>query len=161
LAAQATKCLSDQTEMLLEYFAIKLEMKQDPGSQSDEQVLMLSGLPIILEGHAPSPHGLPTFLHRLATETDWTEERPCFEGVCTELGRYYAEIPIPDPDVLSEEKSDTKKMELISEEEKKFVQHTLFPALRFLLVVPEELATDGSFCKLAVLSKLYKIFERC
>ena len=160
LASQATKCLLDQAEMFLEYFSIKLEMKQDPASQSEKSILMLTGLPIILDGHTPSPHALPTFLHRLATEVDWTEERPCFEGVCTELGSYYAEIPYQDVKIPTE-KENLGKLELMSESEMKFVQHTLFPALRFLLVLPKEFATDGSFCKLALLSKLYRVFERC
>ena len=132
---------------------------------------MLTGLPILLDGHSPSPHALPLFLLRLATEVVWTEERPCFEGICTELGSYYAEIPTAHKD--KEDKDDYKKspasqeeetdesMNLIDEGSKKHVQHTLFPALKFTLIPPKEFALDGSFCKLALLSKLYKVFECC
>ncbi len=163
LASQASRCLMDQAEMLLEYFSIRLELKQNPDCQSEETVVMLTGLPIIVDGHTPSPHALPTFLFRLATCVDWTEERPCFEGVCTELGNYYAEIPIPDTgnSISAGNEQSLAKIELISDTEKKFIQHTIFPALRFLLVIPKEFSTDGSFCKLALLSKLYRVFERC
>lgn len=156
LAKQASKCLFDNLAMLEEYFSIKLEVKKSPEIECDEGVLMLLGLPIILDGHSPSPHALPLFLLRLATEVDWSEEQPCFEGICTELGRYYAEIP------LSRESSNSAdKLDLVDDDQKKFVQHTLFPALRYLLVPPKEFASDGSFVKLALLSKLYKVFERC
>lgn len=160
LASQATQCLMDQVEMLLEYFSIRLEMKQDPQNDSNQEILMLTGLPIILDGHSPSPHALPTFLHRLVTEVNWKEERMCFEGICIELGNYYAQFaPVAGDGKITSNEDD--KLELISESEKKHVQHTLFPALRYLLVLPKDFADDGSFCKLALLSKLYKVFERC
>jgi DNA mismatch repair protein MLH1 len=157
LAKQAAKCLFDNAEMLEEYFSIKFILKNETQLDSGEGVLLLTGLPIILDGHSPSRQALPLFLLRLATEVDWSEEQPCFEGICTELGRYYAEIPLS-------KKTANKigdNLELIDDEEKKFVQHTLFPALRYLLVPPTEFANDGSFLKLALLSKLYKVFERC
>lgn len=157
LAKQATKCLFDNSEMLNEYFSIKFELKNETQHESDEGALLLTGLPIILDGHTPSQHALPLFLLRLATETDWSEEQPCFEGICTELGRYYAEIPTSKQSA----NKTNDKLELIDDDEKKFVQHTLFPALRYLLVPPKDFANDGSFVKLALLSKLYKVFERC
>jgi len=163
MAKQATACLIERAGMLKEYFSIQIEMTQDPDANPDEEVLTLTGLPILLDGHSPSPHSLPLFLLRLATEVDWSEERPCFEGICTELARYYAEIPLSETHEQGGEegKGEETNLELISDSEKKFVQHTLFPALRYLLVVPKEFASDGSFCKLALLSKLYKVFERC
>ena len=134
---------------------------------------MLTGIPILLDGHIPSPHALPEFLMQLATEVDFSEERPCFEGICTELGRYYAEVPESEQEEekeLEQEPKDANKVcgdkkellmnLLVDEAIKKFVQHTLFPALRFLLVFPKDLAANGYFHKLAQLSKLYKVFER-
>ena len=163
MAKQATSCLIEHADMLKEYFSIQIDVVQDPDAKPGEEVLTLTGLPILLDGHSPSPHSLPVFLLRLATEVDWSEERPCFEGICTELARYYAEIPLSDRNEQGGEegKGEETNLELISDSEKKFVQHTLFPALRYLLVVPKEFASDGSFCKLALLSKLYKVFERC
>jgi len=102
MAEQATTCLADHADILEEYFGIRMETQ-------DNQVL-LTGLPILLGGHAPEPHGLAIFLLRLATQVEWTEEKPCFQGVCRELGHYYALLP-------------TMNGEL-----EKYVRHTLFPA---------------------------------
>lgn len=154
LARQATVCLAEKSAMLEEYFSIEFEMDKDNGT------LYLKGLPVILDGHFPSPQHLPAFLLHLATEVDYTDEMKCFEGVCTELSRYYAEVQIDEAVTVDQELGESR-LELISESEKKYIQHTLYPAFRFLLVVPKDFASDGTFCKLAVLSKLYKVFERC
>jgi len=87
LADQAAACLLQNAEMLNEYFSIAIERCSETGA------ILLKALPILLDGFSPSPHGLPLFLLRLATEVDWTEERPCFHGVCSELGSYYSQIP--------------------------------------------------------------------
>lgn len=132
-AQEATTCLLDKAEMLEEYFAIQLVKNGDDA--------MLTGLPELLEGHAPEPCGLPIFLFRLATEVDWTEERPCFQKVCEELGNYYAQVP--------------------TEGHEDYVKHTLFPAISYLLIPPERMKTEGYFTVLTKLSTLYKVFERC
>ena len=93
----------------------------------------MTALPVLLEGHEPSPGGLSVFLLRLATEVEWTQERSCFEGICRELGSYYA----------------------VSE---KNIQHTLFPAISFLLTPTPRV--EASIHKTTVLSDLYKAFER-
>eukprot|EP00850_Spirogloea_muscicola_P020491 SM000217S06873 [mRNA] locus=s217:172151:179282:- [translate_table: standard] len=41
------------------------------------------------------------------------------------------------------------------------IQHLLLPAMKFFLVPPTHLATDGTFVQIAALENLYKIFERC
>lgn len=148
-AFQASKCLTDKAPMLNEYFSIKF-------AQNNE-ALMLTGLPILLEGHSPQPHALPLFLYRLATTVDWKDEQRCFDGICRELGAYYAEVPMKDIDVDSKD----NQTELVDDSTKKYVQHTLFPALKYLLIPQRKFADNGSFTKLAVLSKLYKVFERC
>ena len=182
LAAQATKCLSDKAQMLEEYFSIRFVQKIDSAS-SGKHALMLTGLPVLLDGHSPSPHALPLFLLRLATEVDYTEERRCFEGVCTELGAFYADVPynLDRPEETtddamaynsmplaeakaapeSEEKDDRKEKPLIDEAAKNAVKHILYPALSSLLVPPKDFANDGTIVKLALLSSLYKVFERC
>ncbi len=131
--------------MLEDYFSIAFESK-------GVNELVLKGLPIILQGHSPSPHALPMFLLRLATQVQWEEEQPCFEGVCTELALYYAELMPTRSETVSLDIDDTIK---------KHVQHVLFPAFRYYLMPPREFASDGNFSKLALLSKLYKVFERC
>lgn len=56
LAEQATACLMDNAEMLEEYFSICLCQKSE-----EEDTVMLTALPLLLEGHSPQPHGLPLF----------------------------------------------------------------------------------------------------
>jgi DNA mismatch repair protein MLH1 len=125
LAQQAATCLLDHSEMLAEYFSIILER--------EGEVVWLTSLPVLLEGHEPSPGGLSVFLLRLATEVEWTQERSCFEGICRELGSYYA----------------------VSE---KNIQHTMFPAISFLLTPTPRV--EAFMRKITVLSELYKAFER-
>ena len=155
LAKQATSCLWDNSAMLEEYFGIRLEQEHDKNanSQSPSPGTVLTGLPILLEGHAPAPHGLPLFLLRLATEVNWEEERPCFDGICRELGYFYAELPS-----LAAGKQDQEQVD-IDASCKAYIQHTLFPALSFLLVPSERMHADAK--TLTVLSNLYKVFERC
>jgi len=73
---------------------------------------------------------------------DYTDEKGCFEGICSELGNFYAELPLEGGGVEAEE--IIANNELIDEEAKKFVKHTLYPALAFLLVPPkgEERVTE-------------------
>jgi DNA mismatch repair protein MLH1 len=135
LAEQATTCLEENADMLEEYFSVVIE-------KNDEDMIMLTGLPVLLEGYTPQTHALPLFLLRLATEVDWSEERPCFQGVCRELAAFYAELP-----------SDANLGP--------HVQHQIFPAITSLLIPHEKLKEDGDFSTLTKLSKLYRVFERC
>jgi DNA mismatch repair protein MLH1 len=137
LAGQAGACLLQHAEMLMEYFSISIE-------KDDEGKIRLTGLPVLLEGYEPSPHGLPLFLLRLATEVDWTEEKPCFYGICRELGSYYAQLP-----------SATS-----SDDHAAIVRHTIFPAVSTLLV-PSDQTKSRDFVTLTTLPKLYRVFERC
>ena len=171
LARQATSCLAGHAPMLDEYFSIKLERKTARNRRGEEvESLRLTGLPVLLEGHAPQPHALPLFLLRLATKVDWTEEGPCFRGVCRELASFYSELPWGDEG--RDEKGDDKAVEqaagdeggaasLIDDEAKRHVRHVLFPAFGHLLVPPGEFVDDGTVTRLADLHSLYKVFERC
>lgn len=134
-AEQAAACLLQQAPMLKEYFSIIIEKDQ-------QERIMLRGLPVLLESYCPSPHALPLFLLRLATEVCWTDEKPCFHDVCKELGRFYASIPTDD--------------HLASH-----VRHTLFPALTSILQPRQSLVAKQDFVPVTKLSKLYRIFERC
>lgn len=138
LAEQATACLLDHADMLEEYFSIRIEKRTGPDSE-----VVLTALPVLLEGHTPEPHGLAIFLLRLATQVEWAEERPCFHGICRELGNYYAMLPTHANDVVT------------------YVHHTLFPAISYLLLPSEHHKSDGNFTNLTNLSTLYKVFERC
>ena len=50
---------------------------------------------------------------------------------------------------------------LVSSAAAAHVQHVLYPALRWGLLPPKEMATDGTVAQLACLEKLYRVFERC
>lgn len=143
-------------EINLEYFSIRIEEKEELTNEGAHKTFILSGLPIVLDGHSPSPHALPIFLSRLVTEVEWTSEKTCFEGICTELAAFYAQIS-----PLESQRYSDDSIKTLNDNQKKYIQNTLYPAIRHLLVVPKDFATDGSFYKLALLSKLYKVFERC
>ena len=148
MAEQVADCLLQHSKMLSEYFSIQI-VADDCGHAR------LTGLPVLLEGYEPSRHGLSLFLLRLATEVDWSEEKPCFAGVCRELGAYYGQ--------LSSEAS--------TEQHAARLRHVLFPAISTLLVPTEQMVRaddSGStrwsgpyFRTLTSLPKLYKVFERC
>jgi len=172
LARQATACLASKATMLEEYFSIKLEKVKVYTSNGQKQQqqsvtsLRVTGLPILLEGHSPQPHGLPLFLLRLATEVEWMEEQPCFKEICTELASFYSELPFasnakPKHDAVDDNEDASEKSEFIDDEAKQYVKHTLFPAVSFLLVPPKNFANSGAVVKLANLTSLYKVFERC
>jgi DNA mismatch repair protein MLH1 len=127
LASQATQCLMERAEMLDEYFSIRLDR--------DGESVYIKALPVVLNGYEPLPGGLAVFLLRLATEVNWHEEKPCFRGICRELGHYYS--------IVGNGKS---------------VQHSLFPAITVLLSPTPRV--ESSMRKLTVLSNLYKAFDR-
>jgi len=153
MAEQCTMCLRENMEMLNEYFNIRFS--------NEKNGIYLVGLPVLLEGHSPPPHGLPTFLLRLATEVNWKDERLCFEGICTELGYFYAELPFGEEITNPPSSDNTSKKVLIDKVAVDCVKHTLFPALSVVLAPPEDFSTDGTIGRLALLSSLYKVFERC
>ncbi|KAL7466193.1 hypothetical protein ACHAXS_006481 [Conticribra weissflogii] len=170
LARQATTCLAEKAPMLEEYFSIKFE-KQRVQTMQEKSIkrLFLSGLPILLDGHYPQPHALPIFLLRLATEVNWKEEQPCFEGICRELASFYAEAPsgrtyATSSSAIEQDDSNNNRkrnVELVDEKAKRYIQHILFPAISFLLVPSKQNISDGAMLKLANLTSLYKVFERC
>ena len=142
-----------QADMLKTYFSICFE-KKERKSPKESDILVLKQLPILLEGQVPSPHGLPNFLLRLATTVNMKEEFSCFEGVCNEIGTFYANIQselIRDDDVISSKNDELQK----------YVRHTRFPGLKYLLMAPEKFTSHGSFCILTKLSAVFKVFERC
>jgi DNA mismatch repair protein MLH1 len=133
---QVAACLMDHAPMLNEYFSIVFQ-------KDIKNRVVVTGLPVLLDRFEPFPHGLPLFLLRLATEVDWTEEKPCFHGVCRELGAYYAELPFSRHELGP------------------FVRHCLFPAITTLLIPPLRMKEDDCFVPLTNLHNLYKVFERC
>mmetsp|Transcript_4261 Transcript_4261/g.9464 ORF Transcript_4261/g.9464 Transcript_4261/m.9464 type:complete len:842 (-) Transcript_4261:1158-3683(-) len=143
MANQIALSLCSQSEMLEEYFSIIISKRPLDGAASGEDCIVLDALPELLPGYVPSVHGLPLFLLRLATEVEWTNEKRCFHGVCSELGSFYAQ-------------TDTEEEALSAH-----VQHVLFPAISTLLIPSTSFVEDGHFRSATKLSKLYRTFERC
>ena len=170
LARQASTWLEMSAPLLEEYFAIKFEKVKVCNNRQKQQVesFRITGLPILLEGHSPQPHGLPLFLLRLATEVDWEKEMVCFKGVCAELASFYSELPstlFNEPSDAASNSNDVTSSrgnyDFIDNEAKSYIKHTLFPAISFLLIPPRHFADNGAVIKLANLNSLYKVFERC
>lgn len=148
--------LTENAEMLEEYFKIGVN-----------EFGMLCTLPELLAGHTPTPEGLPMFLLRLATETNWEDETQCFRSIATEIGFLYASLPIEYNVNLSADISVTEKTAEISRSFPGAIGNELFssilmPAIRSHLIAPKQCAEDGNtVVQLAALEQLYKIFERC
>ncbi|KAI8147032.1 histidine kinase-like ATPase [Fennellomyces sp. T-0311] len=120
----------------------------------------LTALPMLLKGYVPTMDKLPLFLLRLGTEVNWKEEDECFDVVTRELAMFYsAEPPLQPAGADEAEQGQYKK-----EHEKYLwqVQHLIFPGLLHF-IAPQNLAGgDGGYVtRLARLTDLYKIFERC
>ena len=92
LAARAAALLQEKAALLDEYFKLKIESPE--GGEGSEAVL--TGVPVLLDGHTPEPHALPMLLLRLASEVEWTSEQACFETIAIELANAYCQLPEPD-----------------------------------------------------------------
>lgn len=154
--------------MLQEYFALTIT----PDGH-------LTTLPQLAEGHAPRLSRLPHFLLRLASDVDWTREKPCLDGVCAQLAAFYASLPTvresyagqdgergaaeADPSQASASWQPPADAPPPSHQESLHwqLQHALFPAMRTGLVAPREFADDTTVVQIAALERLYRIFERC
>jgi len=163
-ATDMSSVLVEKSGLLEQYFGIEI-------SRGSDGKIRLKSLPQLLEQHEPAPHALPQFLMRLASEIEYGDERSCFEGICGELGIFYAELPLTKAAMgnasgssqSSSSSSESAVGEVLSVDEatNSFVQHKLYPALAYLLVPPKEFSEDGSVGRMALLSSLYKVFERC
>ncbi|RLN86778.1 hypothetical protein BBJ28_00016585 [Nothophytophthora sp. Chile5] len=135
LADEIKTLLVANGPMLAEYFSIDID------SQG-----MLRTLPRLLPDHEPSIHSLPEFVFQLATEVNWEEEEPCFEGVAQALARWYGEMRYPAS----------------AEREALVLEHVLFPATKAAAFSPPNELNDAQLITpVACLTNLYKIFERC
>lgn len=130
-----TELLVDKRNMLAEYFKIKLDLDCN-----------LCTLPMCLKSYVPLMAKLPIFFLRLGIEVDWSEEKACLYGITRELALFYA------VDNLKED---------VSDEYKRVVECTIFPAFRSTLIVPKTFRNETDLVELVHLGELYKIFERC
>jgi DNA mismatch repair protein Mlh1 C-terminus len=157
------KILKQNCDMLDEYF--KIGVNEDG---------YLCTIPDLLPGYLPSPLGLPLFLLRLVTETDWEDEISCFRSIATELGRFYSALHT-DTDCSGVERSaesgvvstqaDGTTASVTSA--KRNADHDTLPslllsAIRVHLIAPKVCAEDSTtIVQIAALEQLYKVFERC
>jgi len=139
ILTDATELITGRSEMLTEYFSIKID--------ADGR---LCGIPSIIDGYVPDLDGIPMFLLRLATEVNWNEEESCFEGIAMEVAEFCSIQP-----AVGEGQAVVR--EEIAEE----IQHRIFPWLKKRLLPPHEFASDSTLIQVACLEKLYQIFERC
>jgi DNA mismatch repair protein MLH1 len=167
LAEQAAACLLEEAELLQEYFSIRIERQHGDNSKRRRQDgnkgrIILTGMPVLLEGYTPAPHGLSLFLLRLATEVNWKDERRCFHDICSELGAFYATLPLSSLTCGDGGGGgDSRPAGDVSHYLLPHVRHTIFPAVSTLLVPSQSLQTNGHWKTLSKLTKLYKVFERC
>jgi DNA mismatch repair protein MLH1 len=101
----------------------------------------LNGLPAIINGYVPNMNRVGLFLLGLGNHVDWKSEKGCFHDIAIELSEFYA-IKI---------ENDSMQQQL---------EHLIFAAMR--TVVGQQDWIDKDYIKkVANLSDLYKIFERC
>lgn len=143
--------------MLEEYFSLSIT---EDGK--------LESLPLIVPGYTPNLSKLPlcAFLHscpfsrrslnsssvvliRIGIQVDWTAEKPCFESFIRELAFFYVPGPAPFAD----------DMELPKEQEaneKRQIQHVVFPAAKQYLLPPTRLLKKD-VVQVTSLESLYKV----
>ena len=139
VAVKGSEILTTRAEMLNEYFGIRIDKEG-----------RLRGIPSLIDGYVPELDGLPMFMLRLATEVNWNEEEPCFEGIAHELADFCSIRP-----ALGERQTTA------SQEHIGVIQHRIFPLLKKKLIPPHVFASDSTLVQVACLEKLYQIFERC
>ena len=152
--------------MLEEYVALRIE---DGG---------LCSLPQLVDGYVPPMLCLPLFVWRLATQVDWSQEQPCFEGITRQLAAFYR---VDNLDTVhgggaggagweggeggegGEGPTDADADAVVQDacSEAWSIQHVLLPAIRKGYEPPSVQASNGTVVQVACTEMLYKIFERC
>ena len=102
---------------------------------------------------------------------DWENEEGCFDSLGRELAILYcAEPPVEpvnnDNDGQMDESVLSQQQQQYKQEHERYlwqIQHLIFPALKSQFVAPSSVAKEdaGYITRLARLTDLYKIFERC
>lgn len=133
--------------MLEEYFSIKISEHGD-----------LLTLPQLIPKYIPPLEKLPLFILRLCSEVDWSEEQPCFKGICEQLASFYKMDPISDV----EQKENPAYLDSKDHSSLAWkIEHSLFPSVRTDFTPTKDLGSDGTVVQIACVEKLFKIFERC
>jgi DNA mismatch repair protein MLH1 len=169
IALKIYKLLLSKAPMLYDYFRINI---------SEEGFLL--GLPDLLVGYQPDSTFIPSFLAKLALETDWKEETACFHSIAMILSELYANIPFSEETKDEESNDKQEKIQRSTSQHARqkgnnlLMEVKLFPALKSYFL-PQKKTTNSSFSsatsgfpqqsmnfmEIASLENLYKIFERC
>lgn len=151
LAKRTLELLQEQSEMLEDYFNIKIDAEGNLCALP--QLIGLYNVGIFVEkcleylfsdNYSPSMSGLPMYMLRLATEVSFEDEKECFKGLCRETALYYSQM---DNDQ--------------SESWKWLTEYVVYPAFKDYLLPPKSLTDTTALLQLADLPNLYKVFERC
>lgn len=160
--------LVEKRDMLEEYFSLEID---ETGN--------LKSLPLLLDEYRPCLDHLPLLLIKLAGEVDWEEEKPCFQTLCRTMAGFYAvKEPLEDEEEDFKDKEEGRdagatKSEAPSEGVVRMlpsgpgswpwvVENVIYRALKSGNFCPcKQFATDGSVLRVANLTDLYKVFERC
>ncbi len=141
-----------------------MKVKKEFDPETKEEKVFLETLPMLMEDYEPDLVDLPMFMIRLATEVDWSEEKPCFDGICRELAVFFS-IKNLNYSKAGQGEASTGEKSSASGSQKQpddnwIIEHILYSAYRNMLL-PSNENEKQTFFKLVDLSKLYKVFERC
>lgn len=131
--------------MIEEYYQISLK----------ENVLFQ--LPLIIDGYEPEMLYLAIFLLRLVINVNWGDETECFEGMSSEIARFYSPRPPTDFDERSLAAGGYDE-EL--ERYKWCIKFLMFPEMKSSDFCPQKDKSPFHH-RIADLHDLYKVFERC
>ncbi|WFD44832.1 DNA mismatch repair protein Mlh1 [Malassezia psittaci] len=135
--------LVGHAEMLEEYFSLTIDVQHET----------LNTFPALFPQHLSNVvirERIPSFLFRLATQVDWTEEKECLERICHEIA--FAHIPW----AMGTERNDDARIAWN-------IQHIWFAGMlssRYCFSVGKR-DTAKIFTQVASLPDLYRVFERC
>ncbi|XP_034936972.1 DNA mismatch repair protein Mlh1 [Chelonus insularis] len=134
IAEDVRDLLTEKAEMLKEYFSIVITKNG-----------YIKSLPMLLENYYPSEVDLPLYILRMATEVNWDEEKPCFDGICRETAKLFSHINV------NSEHYDWRHL----------TEYVLYATIKESLLPPKHFAQDSTILRIASLPDLYKLFERC
>jgi DNA mismatch repair protein MLH1 len=101
----------------------------------------VTGLPVLVNGYVPNMNRIGLFLLGLGNHVDWTSEKECFRDIAMELSEFYA-VKIENDGIQQQ------------------LEHLVIPAMKSIIGQQDWVEKD-LVKKVANLSDLYKIFERC
>ena len=144
--------LAEKAPMLREYFAVDI----------DEDTCSLVGLPVLLQGHQPSPSGLPEFVLSMAHEVEWNTEKECFRTCAKAIAGFYSDDGEEGAEQVGNGDTAIEASPGDAVLTRSWVmRHVVFPAMSKYLRPSTALCAEGGVTQVACLTQLYRVFERC